>query len=590
MSRRPRRMTKLETAIRVKATLDLVLYDCAAAGADRIQITVGTGGEEEQVEILSNGDHVNDAADLRHALATELYKPEIDMTLQVTARGADGQRRTWSAPNLEGEGKPEDPAEAKPSANEEAPPYLSNGNVRVQLEYRRGDPDGGAATAATATAAARYSPADVRVNHNGTTRTGRHDYLEGAVALTENDVARIGVMRSADEPVTHENRGGFVYHGWEEDLFPDTVSSLDDMHYHPRMIMKPEPTRRARGALCATQHDRNVLLQMGMNAVFEHLKTAPVPRRVQRLAAGAGVEIPDPPIRLAPWKPARVEETTRVHRLGRDENALAYRRPETAVGPEPDGRPALIIKRDEGTHPAAEQLIAIALETENRLRTAAGRAPIRFAQENHELEGYPAYDRLPYTRAEALWMQNVQDPATSYEADGATGPVTGGSARQGWTVCLPITRELDGTPTMTGHVQLASPVRYAGRTTGRRLKNDEYRVGNPIEPSSLKLTQKRGVDTEATTRRIERFLTDSFGPTDGPITGKGDGGRPMLDIALAVTATPRERRRAMIGMSVRAPLDAYASIQPGVETVIRVRRRAVGGELEIDVTETPTAD
>ena len=590
MSRRPRRMTKLQAATRLKATLELVLYDCATAGADRVQVTVKADGEHEQVEVLSNGDHVDDGADLRRALATKLYKPEADMTLEVTARGADGRRRTWTAPKLEAPGTLEDPAAARRRADGKAPPYLSIGNMRVRLEYRREDPDGGAETAAIAAEAARYYPAEVHINHDGTTRTGRQDYLEGAVAVTENDVARIGVMRTPDTPPMCEKRGGFVYVGQEEELFPDAVDALDNMHYHARMIVKPTTPSRPPRTLLRAGHERQALRQMGMKAVFDHLKSAPVPRRVQRLAAAAGVEIPDPPIRLAPWKPATAAETGRVHQLGGDEKTLPYRRPESAVGPNSDGTPALIIKRDKGTHPAAEQLIAIALETENRLRLAAGRGPIRFALENHRLEGYAGYDRLPYTRAESLSMKNIDDPGTVYEADGARGPVTGGGARPGWTVCLPIMEERDGTATVTGHVHLASPVRYSGRTTGKRLQNDEYRVGNGIEPASLKLTRRRGADPEATTRRIEQFLTDSFGPTDAETVGTEDGGRPMIDIALALTATARERRRAMIGMSVRAPLDAYASIKPGLDTVIRVRRPAVGGELEIDVTETPTAD
>ena len=165
MSRRPRRMTKLQAATRVKATLELVLYDCAAAAADRVQITVTTDGEQEHIDILSNGDHVDDAADLRRALATKLYKPEADITLEVTARGADGRRRTWTAPKLEAAGTLEDPAAARRRADGKAPPYLSIGNVRVRLEYRREDPDGGAETAAIAAAAARYSPAEVHINH-----------------------------------------------------------------------------------------------------------------------------------------------------------------------------------------------------------------------------------------------------------------------------------------------------------------------------------------------------------------------------------------------------------------------------------------
>ena len=424
MRRQPRRLTKLQAATRLKATLELVLYDCAAAGADRVQITVKADGEQEYVEVLSNGDHVDYAADLRRALATKLYKPEADMPLEVTARGADGRRRTWTAPKLEAPGTLEDPAAARRRAGEEPPAYLSIGNVRVRLEYRREDPDGGAKTAAIAAAAGRYSPTEVHIDHDGTTRTGRQDYLEGAVAVTENDVARIGVMRTPDTPAMCEKRGGFVYVGQEEELFPDAVDTLDNMHYHARMIVKPTTPSRPAGDLLRAGHERQALRQMGMKAVLDHLKTEPVPRRVQRLAAAAGVEIPDPPIRLAPWKPATVAETGRVHQLGADKKTLPYRRPESAVGPNGDGTPALIIKRDQGTHPAAEQLIAIALETENRLRLAAGHGPVRFALENHSLEGYAGYDRLPYTRAESLSMKNIDDPGTVYEADGARGPVT----------------------------------------------------------------------------------------------------------------------------------------------------------------------
>ena len=418
---------------------------------------------------------------------------------------------------------------------------------------------------------------------------GGEDYLANAVAVTGFEHGLIGVMRTAGDRPADDERGGSLYLGTEHNLYPDTIDALDGSHYHARIVLDSDrvDSETAR----EMNHGGGTLTELGLNAVREHLKTRPVPRRVQRDAARYGIAIPDPPIRLGPWTPANASPSLvpTDHRAERDALTLPYRDPRSALGAREEGVPPVIMKRADYRHPAADQLVAAALETENRLRRAAGRPPVLLAAENNDLEGYAAYDGHPYTRAELLVVKKMDaEPATS-DVEAATEPPEPSPARAGWTVCLPIMVDDDqGKPVVTGHLLLASPVRYTGRTTGKRLMNGDRDALPKVGPDALRLTERPGEDPEATTDRLTLFLINSFGWTDADIPYETRG-RPRADTALKLTETPRNHRRAMITSSIRQTLETYTTDAPGQETVIRSRRRAADGKIVIDVQERAAA-
>ena len=591
--RQPRMMTALEAGIHLRAMLDIVLFESIAAEARKIAVKVETDDDHVRLEILSDATHPNDAVNLRNSIKTAVETCGKKIEIQIGTMGANRQHLAWTAAEL-----------ARPVAQDEAsrkrghgpasthqPKGMTKGRTSVQLEYRQNAADAGSTAARIVAEAARYTPAQVAINHEGveTVETvGNEDYLKDAAAVMETDLGRIGVIRTPENPQPAEQRGGIVCLGMEEPLYPDSIDALDNTHYHARIVRTAKREHHQTVEGMRFDYNRQMLREVGMTAVLEHLKDKHVPHRVQQQAARAGIRIPDPPIYLGSWAPAIASETANERSAERGRRSLPYRKPETALFGTTDGTPCVIVKRGDGTHPQAEQLIAIALETENRLRSSAGRRPIRLAVENRDLEGYKAYDRHPYTLPETLFIKNIKHQDVSYHADGSTGPWKPGPARAGWTLCLPIVDGTSGSPTITRHLYLASPVRYSGQTTGKRLRTDYGRkTANPVKPESLKLTKTRGRDPEAYTSRIERFLIDSFGSTTADIPG-GDGTRPMVDIALELTETPRNRRLAMITAGVRRTLETYAANTPGLDTVIRARREVADGKMEIEITETPS--
>ena len=586
MRRQPRMMTALYAGTRLRAMLDIVLFESIAADAGQIAVNVETDGDRVRLEILSDATHTDDAADLRNAIKAGAHTPATEMAIQVATMGANQRRLTWTAPELDRSQDENQAAREKDHGSTSSTKGMEKGHATVQLEYRQNAADAGSKAAWIVAEAARYTPARVAIFHDGVTIIDREDYLKDAVAVKETDLVKIGVMQTPGNPPPAEKRGGFVYLGKETPLYPDSINALDDTHYHARIIGKAKQRQTVREI--QFDHKRKMLRELGITTILEYLKDKPVPRRVQQQAAKAGIEIPDPPICLGRWAPASANRAPNEHQTERDRRSLPYRKPETALIGTTEGKPCVIVKREDGTHPGAEQLIAIALETENRLRRSAGRPPIRLAAENHDLEGYDAYDRHPYTLPETLFVKNIKHQDVCYHADDSTGPWKPGPARAGWTLCLPIVDDTSGSPTITGHLYLASPVRYSGQTTGKRLRTDYGRkTANPVKPESLKLTKTRGQDPEAYTSRIERFLIDSFGSTTADIPG-GDGTRPMVDIALELTETPRNRRLAMITAGVRRTLETYTANTPGLDTVIRARREVADGKMEIEITETPS--
>ena len=590
MRRQPRMMTALYAETRLRAMLDIVLFESIAADAGQIAVNVETDGDRVRLEILSDATHTDDAAHLRNAIKAGAHTPATEMAIQVATMGANQRRLTWTAPELDRSQDENQAAREKDHGSTGSTKGMETGHATVQLEYRQNAVDAGSRAAWIVAEAARYTPARLAIFHDGVTIIDREDYLKNAVAVKETDLVEIGVMQTPGNPPPAEKRGGFVYLGKETPLYPDSIDALDDTHYHARIIGKAKQPHRQTVREIQFDHKRKMLRELGITTVLEHLKDKPVPRRVQREAARSGIEIPDPPICLGRWAPASANRAPNEHQTERDRRSLPYRKPETALIAGTDEEPPVIVKREDGTHPEAEQLMAIALETENRLRRSAGRPPIILAAENHDLQGYEAYDRHPYTQPETLSIRNIKEQEMCYQPDGSTGPAKPGPARPGWTVCLPIMEETTGSPTITGYLYLASPVRYAGRTTGKRLQSDYRRkVKNPLKPASLKLTKRRSKDPEASTSRIERFLIDSFGSTDADIPA-ANGTRPMMDIALELTETPQTRRLAMIAAGVRNTLETYTASAPGRDTVIRARRRVEDGRIEVDITETTSAN
>ena len=592
MGRQPRMMTTFQAGIHLRAMLDIVLFESIAADAREIAVKVEADGNRVRLEILSDATHADDAASLRNAIKAAVHTPATEMVIQVATMGADRRRLTWTAPKLDRPAAEAEASYGREHGHRTTRPTTGTkkGRARVRLEYRQNAADAGSSAARIVAEAARYTPAQVAIDHEGVTIVGNEDYLKEAIAVKETDLGRIGVMRKPVNPPPAEKRGGIVYLGMEEPLYPDSIDALDDTHYHARIVGKVKHEHRQTVKEMQFDYKRKMLREMGMTAVLEQLKDKPVPRRVQRQAARAGIEIPDPPIRLGRWTPASANRAPNEYRTERDTRSLPYRKPEAALTARTDEEPPVIVKRKTETYPEAEQLIAIGLETENRLRRTAGRPPIRLATENEDLQGYEAYDRHPYTQPETLSIRNIEEQEMCYWPNGSTGPAKPGPARPGWTVCLPIMEETTGSPTITGYLYLASPVRYTGRTTGKRLQIDySKKVKNPLKPASLKLTKRRNEDPEASTSRIERFLIDSFGSTAADIPG-ANGTRPMMDIALELTETPQTRRLAMIAAGVRNTIETYATNAPGRDTVIRARRRVEDGKIEIDITETTGAN
>ena len=499
MSQRPP-MNKFDAANRLKSMLDIVLLENAAAGAGRMTIDVRTEADRVLVRIRSDAVHRNGAETLRTALAAGrgVLWPAVAVQLSVTAAHND-TGTTWTGHGL---GRATTTCENAADGGAGTASWVTRPDhaiARVHLEYRTEDDDAGATAARAAAESARYTPAAVTINHAGAaTETGNDDYLDGAVSRKTDGRLRIGVMRSTGKRPEADRRGGFVYLGREILLFPDTVDALDGSHYHARIVLNPKRTSRAAAAGMDTEHKRRMLREAGMTAVLEHLKTQAVPHRIQRTAANRSIEIPDPPVRLGRWAPAIADASWSDDREAtRETVSLPYRKPAAAVGAGPHSARTVIVRRTFGTHPAAEQLIAIALKTENRLRTAAGQRPVVLAAENHDLTGYPEYDRLPYVQPEMLDVRKMTDPSAE-QLDETGRRAHAGPARPGWTVRLPVMEDdSEGGTKVTDCLHLASPVRYKGRTTGRGLQRREKPRGTATKGEQLKLTIPRGEDTEA---------------------------------------------------------------------------------------------
>ena len=185
MRRQPRMMTALYAGTRLRAMLDIVLFESIAADAGQIAVNVETDGDRVRLEILSDATHTDDAAHLRNAIKAGAHTPATVMVIQVATIGPDRRRLTWTAPELDRSQDENQAAREKDHGSTGSTKGMEKGHARVQLEYRQNAADAGSRAAWIVAEAARYTPARVAIFHNGVTIIDREDYLKNAVAVKD---------------------------------------------------------------------------------------------------------------------------------------------------------------------------------------------------------------------------------------------------------------------------------------------------------------------------------------------------------------------------------------------------------------------